>query len=1111
LKFQELALPSEFLAFLDESGYKELYPPQEAAVKAGLLEGKSLVISSPTASGKTLTAMMAAYKKVKEGRKVVYLSPLRALASEKYAEFRQLERFGIRCAIGTGDFDASGEVLGKFDILVLTNEKFDSILRHGVSWLRSVGLFISDEVHLAGSGDRGPTLEMILTRVIHLGLDAQLLSLSATISNADEIAKWLRSDLVSLDWRPVPLREGVYDYGRILFSPDGEVQLTKTNEGPALDVALDSIKEGGQSLIFAGTRRRAVSLATKGSELTRRFLTDEERNRCREAARLIRDSGEETGLSKLLAEIVERGSAFHHAGLSYEHRKVVEDYYRTRAIKLLSSTPTLCLPEGEEIFGNPGPVAIQSLSTKDRVLTHKNSFRRVITPMSRPYSGPLVKVTPWFQLPMRMTPEHQVLRVVRTRHSVHSRANSVRSRSTNRHWWTYSVPEWTESKNLRVGDMVLFPVVKETNDIGHIVLPEKGRLANQRGVVGKHWTRLKVDRLTLDLQTLEALGLYIAEGYSGKQGQVMFAINSGETELTAKLVDWLQSLGLRPKAMDSSRHRRVIRACSRQLGDTLRRIFGESAYAKRIPHDLFLLPKDKVTAIIRGMWLGDGNLSRGQYAQARYSTVSSTLAKQLFALLVRIGYMPTIKKARRAGKKPAGTLGITHRHDLYTVSISGKQLHNFCTEVLHREWTGVMGNREFNRGHLDSDYYYMPVRKVEGEEYSGTVYNLEVEEHSSYVGSFVVHNSAGVNLPARRVVIADVSRYDVGSGMNSMISVLEYRQMAGRAGRPQYDDHGETVLVPPSTYSPSELLDHFIKTPPEPIESRLGGERGMRVHLLAAIAGSFGASRKDIDALFSKTLLAAQIGVQRVGKHIDEALGYLLSEQLVVDKRGLFQATGFGKRVSTLYIDPVTGVLFKKSLGYISGAEDTTIALLHLISRSPDFEPKFPLREKNYDQAYEFLEKNRPSVIARLDSKTYLELDDLLQDMRTVMVIDAWIQELREDAILDRLGVEPGDLHRAVDSADWLLYCLAELSRLFDKFELIKEAEFLRKRVMSGIKAELVPLVRLDGIGRVRARSLYSAGFTTLKSIREASVERLAQVEKIGPTTANKIKEQAVR
>src|SRR5271154_693398 len=98
MKFQELALPQEFLSFLEESGFKELYPPQEAAVKAGLLDGKSLVISSPTASGKTLVAMMAAYKKIKEGRKVVYLTPLRALASEKYAEFRQLERFGVRCA-----------------------------------------------------------------------------------------------------------------------------------------------------------------------------------------------------------------------------------------------------------------------------------------------------------------------------------------------------------------------------------------------------------------------------------------------------------------------------------------------------------------------------------------------------------------------------------------------------------------------------------------------------------------------------------------------------------------------------------------------------------------------------------------------------------------------------------------------------------------------------------------------------------------------------------------------------------------------------------------------------------------------------------------------------
>ena len=228
-------------------GFVELFPPQAAAVEAGLLEGKSLLVASPTASGKTLIAALAAYKRiVEEHRKVVYLSPLRALASEKYSEFRNLlERFGVRCVISTGDFDSAGDALKNYDLLVLTNEKFDSLLRHGIPWLPDVGLFISDEVHLAGSGDRGPTLEMILTKVIHSGIKAQLLSLSATVSNAEEIAKWLRSDLVELTWRPVPLREGVYDHGRVWFGDlQGEIETVRSTYGGAIDVAIDSISHG---------------------------------------------------------------------------------------------------------------------------------------------------------------------------------------------------------------------------------------------------------------------------------------------------------------------------------------------------------------------------------------------------------------------------------------------------------------------------------------------------------------------------------------------------------------------------------------------------------------------------------------------------------------------------------------------------------------------------------------------------------------------------------------------------------------------------------------------------------------------------------------------------
>src|SRR5271154_5001151 len=234
MKVKELPLPEEFTTHLNALGFVELFPPQAAAVEAGLLDGKSLLVASPTASGKTLIGALAAYKRiVEEHRKVVYLSPLRALASEKYAEFRTLlERFGVRCVISTGDFDSAGEALKNYDLLILTNEKFDSLLRHGISWLPDVGLFISDEVHLAGSGDRGPTLEMILTKVIHLGLDAQLISLSATISNAGQLAEWLKSELVSIDWRPVPLKEGVYDYGRIVFYPDEERTVIRSSYGP---------------------------------------------------------------------------------------------------------------------------------------------------------------------------------------------------------------------------------------------------------------------------------------------------------------------------------------------------------------------------------------------------------------------------------------------------------------------------------------------------------------------------------------------------------------------------------------------------------------------------------------------------------------------------------------------------------------------------------------------------------------------------------------------------------------------------------------------------------------------------------------------------------------
>jgi helicase len=713
LKVEEVKIPEELVRFFQEKGIAELYPPQEQAILAGLLEGKSLVVSSPTASGKTLLALMAAYIKAKEQRrKVVYLAPLRALASEKYAEFSEFSRFGIHTAISTGDYDSTGEFLGRSDIIVLTNERFDSVMRHRVSWINSVGLFIADEVHLAGNDSRGPTLEMILTKALHLGLNAQLLALSATISNAKPLAEWLHAIPIELDWRPVPLKEGVYDYGSILFTDGEQRQVPRSTYGAPVDLAMDTIKEGGQSLIFAGTRRRAVSLATRASELTQRSLGPEEKRAVSEASRRILTSGEETSLSRLLAEVVAKGAAFHHAGLEAEHRRIVEDYYRARAIKLLAATPTLAM---------------------------------------------------------------------------------------------------------------------------------------------------------------------------------------------------------------------------------------------------------------------------------------------------------------------------------------------------------------------------------------------------------------GLNLPARRVVIADMTRYDAEQGGNAEISVLEYRQMAGRAGRPQYDDHGETVMIPPPSQPSADFLEHYTKEPPEPIKSRLSDESAMRSHTLATVATASGLSKADLDSLFRETLLAKQTGGAELTKLTEKALGYLLSERLLESHGGLFYPTDFGRRVSILYVDPVTAVMFRESVRRAEPGRNYTAGLLHLIASTPDFEPKFPLRSKDFDQAMAFVEEHSAEMLERHTTREFADYDRVLQDMRSVMALHGWIDEWREEQLLARLGVEPGDMHRAVDNADWLLHALVELSKLFKLPEMVRQAELLRRRVAGGVSEELVELTTLSGVGRVRARALHSAGYRTLEDIKEAPAEKLAMVDKVGTAVARKIKEQVAR
>ncbi|HYY66125.1 MAG TPA: DEAD/DEAH box helicase [Nitrososphaeraceae archaeon] len=713
---------------LDSLGYPSLYPTQELALSKGVLEGKNLLITTPTASGKTLIAIMAAMKAIESGVKVVYLTPLRALATEKYQDFRILESLNnniigkqIRVRVASSDYDSKGMDMADADIVVLTNEKMDSLIRHRTEWISDVGLFVADEVHLIGERERGPTLEMMLTKIRKMYSQSQILALSATVSNSADIADWLGCKLIESNWRPTKLVEGVYEYGTVHMNDGRELKI-ETSSGissAAIDIAIDSLNNGGQALIFAETRKRASSLATKAAIGVYKRLDKDSRRAAAEMSSQILIKGDDTDLTRTLAQLVSKGVAFHHAGLGPSSREIVESAFKAGIIKLLIATPTL---------------------------------------------------------------------------------------------------------------------------------------------------------------------------------------------------------------------------------------------------------------------------------------------------------------------------------------------------------------------------------------------------------------AAGVNLPARRVILASILRYDSEYGGSMPISVLEYKQLCGRAGRPKYDTFGESVIVAESGVRKEDLYDHYVLGNPEPLRSQLTNDKAVRAHLLSSITTLPGMKKSEIYDLFESTLFAKQYKKLAVAFKLDAALSYLESEDLVKSKNDRYIATEFGRRTSLLYIDPLTAVEFRKAIESIkkktTGARtnsdndddndnNNTIRFLHLITNSADFYPKLSLRKKD-------LEQFNKVIIERHDDNDELfypisEYDDC---SRSLWALYEWIDETTDRMLSDKLGVEPGDMHRMVEIAEWLAYSLYEVAKLLRREDLLQEIHNLRVRIKYGVREELLPLITLERIGRVRARALYDAGLTDVKKVAKSSESKLSAIPKIGPAVAKNLKEQ---
>jgi len=716
LRVEDLPVPDSAKQIIINSGITELYPPQEEAIKAGALEGKNLVLASPTASGKTLVAEFCALKHIleKDG-KVLYLTPLRALANEKFAEFKKYtvikKRSGRKISVGisTGDFDSSDPWLERYDIIITTNEKADSLLRHRAKWMDEVSLVIADEVHLLNDAERGPTLEVVLARLMQINPDAQLLALSATVKNAEEAAEWLKAESITTEWRPIVLKEGVLLQNEVQFKDGGAIKIEKHSANPAINLALNTIKTGGQALIFAATRKNSVSLAKRASAEVEGLLSKPMKRTLARLAEEIEAAGERTRVSELLAELVKRGTAFHHAGLGGTHRRLIETAFREGKIKVLTATPTLAF---------------------------------------------------------------------------------------------------------------------------------------------------------------------------------------------------------------------------------------------------------------------------------------------------------------------------------------------------------------------------------------------------------------GVNLPARVVIIHDYRRYEPGYGYYP-ITVLEYKQMAGRAGRPRYDKLGEALLIAKTEDERDYLMESYVLAQPERIWSKLAVERILRGHVLATIAADFAHTEQGIYDFFGKTFYAYQYDPRAIKAVIVKILKFLYDEKMIEVSGDNIFATRFGRRISELYIDPVSGVVIRDSLQ--KGASVLTdLSFLQMIAHTPDMFPRLRPYSSEIDELALFVDQHRSEFMFDVPDQweDRIAYEDFLGEAKMAWVLHGWIEETSEEQMIEQFTVQPGDLYRVIDSARWLLYASHELGRLFEHKDILRLLDTVMERIEKGVKAELLPLTRLEGIGRVRARILYNAGLKSLDDLKKAPIEQLTSLPLIGPKLAKKIKDQ---
>ncbi len=377
----------------------------------------------------------------------------------------------------------------------------------------------------------------------------------------------------------------------------------------------------------------------------------------------------------------------------------------------------------------------------------------------------------------------------------------------------------------------------------------------------------------------------------------------------------------------------------------------------------------------------------------------------------------------------------------------------------------------------------------------------------------------GVDTPAYRVIIKSLKRYTGSWGMD-WIPVLEYMQFAGRAGRPKFQDkHGEAIAVARTKGEHEEIDSRYIKGKPEEITSKLAVEPVLRTYVLSLIATGFVRNKKQLVEFFSKTFWAKQYkDIDKLEKILDKMLMLLEQWDFIQTKKDDFVsaaeigkdsailATLLGRRVAEVYVDPYTAHDLIKGMKKNGKKQADVFALLQLMSHTLEMRPLLRVKTKEYDDVQNVLLENYDELLMMEPSVYDSNYDDFIDSVKTAGFFSDWIDEKSEEWLLEKYGIRPGEIKGKLDVADWLLYSMEEIAPLLQLHNLRKDLQKLRVRVDYGVREELLTLLRLEGVGRVRSRRLFNAGLKDVGDVKKADISLLSQV--VGAKTALRIKKQ---